>query len=402
MTYTNNVSRLDWELCILILLFIFSPVLSTQADAHPGALYVMAITIPTFFIAIRKGLIKNSSLNLYAFALFFFLFLSTCISDIAQFRAETFMKEFVFILFYISTCHCVLFPKNLKFAFSAYLVLSIIIAILIVLSFIFGYPHIENYQSQGRYSIGITGLFKNPNYLTSFFNISFYIVFYICFLVKQSIKQKIILLALLALFLVASFLSGTRAALLVEFLIIIAVPIVFANKKNYIRFIPILLIGAFVVVRYYDTIDLALSMFLGGRDALSDDGRSEAWNIAVNYILNSPILGCGSLAWTSIANGSSHLEYLHNVFLELFLEQGIIGIILFVGLIFSGLSKTNKKDRKFILLFLLFSAIPICFQNGLGEVNIWRFIIINRLIMNISSAYKEGICAYITNTYSNN
>lgn len=402
MEYLEKDSRIDWGLCLLILLFIFSPILSTQADAHPGALYVVAITIPAFIIALKKGLIKISKQSQYAHILFFFFFISTGLSNIATFRVGTFMKELVLILFYVSTCLYVIPPRQLKFALKAYLLLCIIIAILIVLSFIFGYPHIENNLSIGRYSIGITGVFKNPNYLTSFYNVSFFIIFYIWALVKQHLHQRITLFAILALFILASFLSGTRAALLVEILIIISVPIFFIKKKNIVQILSLGIIVVFLVGNYYDDIDSAISIFLGGRDALSDDSRSDAWKMALNYIQNNPLFGCGSHAWDNIVRGSSELEYLHNVFLELFLEQGLIGLVLFSGLLFSGYSRTNIMDRKFILLFLLFSAIPLCFQNGLREVNIWRFIVINRMIMNISSAYEGGICAFLENLYSKN
>ena len=89
------------------------------------------------------------------------------------------------------------------------------------------------------------------------------------------------------------------------------------------------------------------------------------------------------------------MEWLHNVFLELLLDQGIIGILLFIRIIFTGFMKTNSGDRTFLLLFLLFSSLPMFFQNGLYEVHFWRYIIINRLLMNYSESYEGGISAFL-------
>ena len=384
---------------LFIMLFVFSPVLSTQADAHPGALYVLAITIPTFVLAIMGGYIKNSVMNFYAILLFVFACLSTLISDLGGFGIGPLMKFIVFIVFFISTSYFVMPPKELKFSFRAYLLLSIALSVLIILSFLGGFPHIEATGSQGRYSIGITGLYKNPNYLTSFYNISFFVICYILATVHLCFKKKLVLFSLLLCFMVSSFLSGTRAALLVEGLVILSMPLVLAKKRQLYKFIPIIVLAVVVVVCYYEEIELILDLFLGNRDAFSDESRSEAWGRAFKFIKASPILGCGHNSWSNISQGSGFLEYLHNIFLELVLDQGIIGLLLIVGIIISGYKKTNVKDRLFIKLFFTFSAIPMFFQNGLYEVNFWRFIVLNRLMMNVSTSYEGGISAFLNNAF---
>lgn len=396
------VRKTDWTMSFLIMLFIFSPVLSTQADAHPGAPYVLIIVLPVFLIACSRRLMQNSNINLCAICLFIFAILSSAVSDLSNLDFGTFLKNIVFITFFFSTSSYVFAAKPLKIAFLSYLLLGIVLAVLIILSFIFGYPHIENSLSQGRYSIGITGIFKNPNYLTSFYNVAFFVICYIMATVKLSIKKTAILLLSLALFIVSSFFSGTRAALLVEILILSIVPIIMAKRKHLTKIIIVLLIVSFIIFSYLDEINFAISLFLGNRDAFSDEGRSDAWEIAFNYIQDNPVLGCGVKSWNTISHGSSHLEYLHNIFLELFLDQGLIGILFVTGMVCGGYKYTKKTDRTFILFFLIFSAIPMCFQNGLYEVNFWRFIIINRLMMNISIYNNGGINCFLKSTFGDN
>lgn len=399
MGSVSHSSKSNWGLCIFILLFIFSPVLSTQETAQPGALYVVALVVPIVFMALNKGLIKTRMINLYAVLLFVFAILSTAISDLGNFRVGAFMKYLFLIVFFISTNSIVLTPKQLKFSSISYLGLSIAISLLIILSYIFGYPHNASEFYQGRYSIGITGLYKNPNYLTSFYNIAFFVISFVLATVKQlELKKKFVLVLILALLLFSSFLSGTRAALLLEILILCSIPIILAKKKFFYRIILFTIIIFAPIIYYYDEIEIMLSLFLGERDIFSDAGRTDAWGMAFKYIKSSPLLGCGYNSWYSI-HGSSYLEWLHNIFLELLLDQGLIGLILFISIIASGFQKTNANDRTFLLLLFLFSSIPLTLQNGLYEVHFWRYIIINRLMMNFSTSYPGGISAFFNNAF---
>lgn len=398
MNYINQKSKSSWGLCLLILLFIFSPVLSTQETAQPGALYVIVIVVPTVIMAIQKGLIQSRTINIFAILLFVEALLSSAVSEMASTRPGTYMKYLMLILFFISVNSVVLTHGQLKFSLKAYLGLSIVLSVLILLSVVFGYPHTASDYYQGRYSIGITGLYKNPNYLVSFYNISFFVICYILATVKMKVRKKVVLYLLLIMFIVSSFFTGTRAALLVEFLIILSMAIVLARKHDLYRVIPLVVIAVIVLIHYSEGINDIVSAFLGNREAFGDEGRTRAWNLAIQYIKESPILGCGHNSWYSI-HGSSYLEWLHNVFLELFLDQGLIGFVLFLCIMITGYKKTNKDDRLFLLLFLLFSSMPMYFQNGLYEVHFWRYIIINRLLMNISSSYGGGINEFFRSAF---
>lgn len=163
MDYLSKSSKTSWLLCIFIILFIFSPVLSTQETAQPGALYVIFLVVPICVMALSKRLIKPSAINIYAVLLFVFALFSTALSAIGNFRIGAFMKYLMLIVFFISTSAVVFTPKQLKFAFLSYFGLSLALSALIILSYIFGYPHTASDYYQGRYSIGITGVYKNPN-----------------------------------------------------------------------------------------------------------------------------------------------------------------------------------------------------------------------------------------------
>ena len=398
MDYLSKGSRISKWLCILIMLFIFSPVISTQETAQPGALYVIVLVVPIFIIALDNKLIKPSVINLYAILLFLFAVVSTALSDTGDTRTGSFLKYLTLIVFFICTNSIVFSQKQLKGAFLSYLYLSIVIAVLIVLSYIFGYPHTASEYYQGRYSIGITGIYKNPNYLTSFYNVTFFVISYVLATVELKFNKRIILYSFLALFVLSSFFTGTRAALLLEVLIISTMPFVSAKKGQLKTIIPIVFILAGAIVFYWDTLMDLYDLFMGARDLAGDSSREEAWTLALKNIKEHPIMGCGHNSWYKL-HGSNYLEWLHNVFLELVLDQGLIGFMLFIGIISTGFKKTKVCDRTFLILFLIFYSIPMLFQNGLYEVHFWRYIIINRLLMNFSESYEGGISAFLNNAF---
>ena len=399
MSNKSHNSRYGWGICILIILFIFSPVLSTQPDAHPGAIYVVPIVASIFLMAIMGGLIKQKTVNVYVILLLIAATFSTIISDKGCLNSGL-LKFLVFVVFFISTSSFVFTPKQLRFSFDSYLLLSVVIAVLIVLSFIFGYQHIEYSAYQGRYSIGITGLFKNPNYLSSFYNVAFFVVSYILATLRLKPKKILILYSILLLFIVATYFTGTRAALLTEAFIIASMVIVTAKGKRYYKLIPLFLIIIVVIAYYWTNLTDLYNLFVAGRELTSDTLREDSWNYALKYIKENPIWGCGHNSWSVIHLERSDVdEYLHNVFLELLLDQGIIGCVLFFLIIITGYNKTKAADRLFLVLLLLCTGFPMMFQNGLYEVNFWRFIIINRLMMNVSSSYEGGINAFLSSAF---
>ena len=130
---------------------------------------------------------------------------------------------------------------------------------------------------------------------------------------------------------------------------------------------------------------------MGTREFMGDEGREEAWTLALKYIKENPILGCGLFSWNRIGATGDYLEWLHNIFLELVLNQGIVGLLLFLCMIFSGANYIKKSDRFFIFVFLFVTGFPMLFQNGVIAVNLWRFVLLNRIVFNYSSRNKLGL-----------
>ncbi|MDR7870027.1 MAG: O-antigen ligase family protein [Tissierellaceae bacterium] len=157
------------------------------------------------------------------------------------------------------------------------------------------------------------------------------------------------------IFLVALLLSGSRGG---YFSTIIGLPFIFigSDKKELIhKFIKtiILFFIALITTRIImyiapiaqDNVGLAPSMVdaLIRKDTLIGSslvGRLEFWKVAWELIKNKPILGYGqgtffSAYYIEYSGNQWYSRFVHNHYLQIMAETGIIGIILFLGFLLS-------------------------------------------------------------------
>ena len=196
----------------------------------------------------------------------------------------------------------------------------------------------------------------------------------------------------------AFYLTGTRASLVTAFIIIffLVTHYLFHHKRRLWVFVPTLIISL-LIIYYWSTLTNLYDLFMGTRDLMSDSSREDAWTLAFKHITDNPILGCGLFSWDIICQSGNYLEWLHNIYLELVLNQGLFGFLLFVLMVFSGFNKTKKNDRFFIAVLLFVTGFPMMFQNGVIAVNLWRFVIINRIVFNYSIRNEDGLTKNVFN-----
>lgn len=385
---------------VFTLLFITLPVFSTMETADPGAGSVLALVIPTLLFGITY---LNLEIKSYHFSAILMWFICSAVTLVGPFSAETnlmqIVKYFSFVVFFVIVSNYRFTDKDIVFVTRGYIIVATVVAALIVLSYLFGYQHVHSGEGgsvyyMGRYSIGITGLYKNPNYLASFICVASFIVLYKLKKAKMKFKKQALYLGLFLLFFVSCFLTGTRISLIVLFIIVIALYVVsFFTFSLRSIIIPLLVVGIGFVL-FGRQISNLFELYLGGRELLSDDAREIAWPLAMQFFYDNFLVGCGIDAWHHLSKGHAVVNImnnLHNVFLEFLLNQGIIGSVFLVYTLLYGYGKTKKTDRFFLIILFLVTAIPLCFQNGVIAVNFWRFIIIYRLALNYSIQSKEGI-----------
>ncbi len=175
--------------------------------------------------------------------------------------------------------------------------------------------------------------------------------------------NKILNILLFVFSIIALFLCSKRGVMIAVFVamlfVIIYLHIKDKNKKFNIvktikKVVPIILIIVLVVFfieKYFNTATYIFERFFTQEDITT--GRADLYVDVWEYIKESPIIGNGILTTQEMLN-----TYAHNIYLQLFCEAGIIGLIVFLIMnisIFHRVCKLKKvKDEKVILAIFFF------------------------------------------------
>jgi O-antigen ligase len=213
------------------------------------------------------------------------------------------------------------------------------------------YSHAKNYLLDGERT---GGFFANANEAGVFGNYLI-VIYFIMFLKKE--KRKWVLLPVLFLGLYNSFISFSKAAMLVAPIIIIYF-IIFSffklnhlkrhNQKSIISVVFIFIILVFAIATNFDSIhgsldlskqrriDNILLLASGQIDKKTTSKRSVLFEHGIRKISQKPLLGYGLGSFQQFNRGPIQLG-VHNTFLLIAGESGIIPIslfILFLGTLF--------------------------------------------------------------------
>lgn len=390
MALIKLIKSLTWN-TFFLLFFILSPILSTQEVAAPGLLYVICIIVPAVLYVIVKRYISNFRKEYFwGFAFLVTGILSTFVGAYGQIDSRIF-KQILFFLFYLCISSIEYNEKDIKLVIQICIYISIIIASLIIFSWLLNYPHLDSVYYKSRYSIGITGLYKNPNYLASFMNTFFFFTAYKVFCDRSKILMYCFFMGLI---LFADYLTGTRAAFITIVIALLFIVLqILKEKRTSSRIIMITCIAAAFIVLFSQFITFAES-FAGNKSLFVDEERIQFWGIATSIALESPIIGNGLFSWENFGERLG-FDYLHNIFLEIFLNQGIIGVALAIKMTFYGYKATATQDKLFLIGFFVVSGFPLFFQNGLIAVNFWRYVILCRFFINYSKKSPTSLLSSI-------
>lgn len=178
----------------------------------------------------------------------------------------------------------------------------------------------------------------------------------------------------------ALLLTGKRGPLLA---IVISMAIVYLaqqkQKSVIVKFLKLAVIGSILIVVFVILSQHipALSNLIGKSEELSSsskgilNGRQTLWNIAFDMIKSSPIIGkgYGSYANYAVMYGGS-TSSTHNLYLQVFAELGIVGLIAYlcafaVGVVSTvkEIRRTNETRKQNVLnISLLVQVFTICYS----------------------------------------
>lgn len=170
--------------------------------------------------------------------------------------------------------------------------------------------------------------------------------------------------------------KGCRGGLLCIVVLLILNLIVPANKKrNGVILLLAILLCAFMSSSYYSVAINKLNEFLLDNNIYSrtvtqlvedeiqdDNGRSVYADAAIEGIKNSPPWGYGLCGDRSVLGEIlvTKANYPHNVFLELVLQMGYVGVGFFVWMIYKVIYILTKVKDQYLKMFI-FVLIPLSF-----------------------------------------
>ena len=221
------------------------------------------------------------------------------------------------------------------------------------------------YVSQyGRYS----GFYLNPNTASMICLIGYALT-----ITKENYWKSLSLA-----FSFLGFLTLSRTFMITWFLITLVY--LFYNRKYIVKTSLILIVCAFSLITFSKDLNLdadrfgfLLNLFSGqiNNEVLTNDSRQDQWAKFYTMIYESPIIGNGYSSFTTSADGFGDAG-VHNAFLLILGESGILPFLLIIILFFFLFKKCynlRKKNLTFLLLmFVLFTQFLVShnfFDNGL-------------------------------------
>ncbi len=368
--------------------------------------YLILLIIGMIIIENNRVEIANSDIkrfNAYAkneieyrlrekdFSLFFILwFIFLCLSMIwSNFLNESYKVHFFTILGNVLLITVI---GNKKFDYEF---LRLILQCYFGASFVFGILSVLFHESYldslyiSRQVLTLFGQQNDPNNCSAFLMIGFSFALYSIIYEKSKIWLNLIIIIINGY---AILLTSSRTGF-IGIGIIAIIFFIFSNKRNIksyvinniVKYFFILFGIAMIVmvgIKYLpeDNIN-RLFMFEQYRDG---SGRGELLNYALDLIRKRPLIGWG---W----GGYYYPEMgLHNTFLAIMCDSGVIGLLLFIIPIISICIQAVKTGNIIIIVVITCGLFPSLFIDAINKRFFWNSIIFSIMIINYCRITKEN------------
>lgn len=229
----------------------------------------------------------------------------------------------------------------------------------------------------GRLTINVLGKSQDPNSLAALILSG---TFYSLYKTIAAKRLRIIHFAAFLLQSVAIFFTGSRGGLVAY---VIALVIFIAIKIPRNRRIFAILTSVILVIAGYFALEALLPerlfdrLFnLSGYLEVSGIGRMRIWTSALKELMNSPMFGYGALSHFSFFLMEFGDDFaMHNTFLCVAFETGLVGLLLFTLPFFSSLLKSLKHKNALVVTILVSNVIAAFFLDSLYLRFLWNSLI---------------------------
>ena len=378
-------------------------------------LFLSVLNVISFLLIVYKKNLDSFFSNFQDKYHFYSYLGFVIISVLSLFAADNVVAGLVSLtkvfIFFTSYLIIIFLSRNQKINFLKTFLSFALIGIFIESVFI-NYLFYDSVVTNGNFlerGNNFKGLTANIN--ISSFSIALKIPFllYIIFMKKNKFLRILSFILLYSSFLTILLLLSRAAILAISFVLFSILLLLFFNfNKFYIKNISRILISIFLSFISYQLIndknptDLITDRFSTVTDPGSDDSVKERVNFystAVMSIKENPLLGIGVGNWKVISIKYSKdiiREYrvpyfVHNDFLQVMAEIGILGGLMFIFFVFYPLYKTARKvfhDKAFTLSFVVFLIFGVYVVDSMLNFPMDRVVTFIYLIFSIALFYQ--------------
>ncbi|MGX2960664.1 O-antigen ligase family protein [Peribacillus sp. JNUCC 23] len=198
----------------------------------------------------------------------------------------------------------------------------------------------------------LIGLLDDPN-IFIFYNTLFF-SFYLTYL--KGLKHSIGFI----LCVITSLLTFSRGGI-VALLLVVLLYVILADFSKKLKMMTVSLLCLVVIFTAGSFIQVDFNQIIHSRitDFSTDggSGRFELWVQAINYFMSHPLLGIGAFNFSDYYEFEHNEKlFVHNTFLEVLVESGIIGFLLYfsflIMLLITFIRTKLHKEKPYIVLTL--------------------------------------------------
>jgi O-antigen ligase len=375
---SNHPLKISHEFLFVIYLWGFTllrPLFKIYNELSTEILYVFAISIVSLsFIQI----IIAKRINIKGYILITTMFFIILTDFIFRSNSLTLLYLYEFIIYGLIPIHLITQVKNPRKILKYFSILSVFAFFLFFLDPFFDYYFLNDYMTFGfQFALpAYFGLYIGRRY----FNFRW--------------LQPIELICLVILIVFANrsvFFSVLVFWTLIELF----------YEKNLIKFIFYIFIFGILIIFIQDFLQIIIN-FLANNGLYSYSlrniqlhlinsdwtglfsGRLEIWSLANAMINENLIIGSGTASFHY-----KYASYSHNLYLDIMLQYGLLGLIFFTGLLIKSFIRLSHNSKfTFLLGLLLFSLwFPKLFFSVYfyRDITIWSFLAIGFIQFNIKN-----------------
>lgn len=423
-----NYSIFAWLSVLLIVLNVFhTHVITVLMGANHFSLNISILTLSVFFLMVYMYFANKLNIAVISFHFHDYMMLAAFLIIVAT-SASRLAANSSYIIRYMWLIIMVFFMKNDdKLVKIVFISLTIAMVLHLVATYWFYFdkdfylqhilPTFAPYQRnhlyvqniKNNYSTGLANNFSlNGMYMA--------IVSIVAYAYMYYKKKKVLSVFFFIISIVALFMTGKRGVLLFTFVAII-ITYMMCNRDSVLYklgvIIPLalgIIVALYVMSFYIESINATISRFFSYVPDIST-GRFDLYNKAWEMFLEKPLLGIG---WSEYASrvdymyfGDDEYRDVHNVYLQLLTETGVIGFLVFMILFIYAFVKTFNLVKKYlketnalpdyVWMLLVFS---FCYQ-----IFFFSYCMTGNPLYDLSTMYvyffSVGFTTYIDTQYAN-